>query len=105
MGNIFRAFPGNVRLIQSGTSTITTLTETTLATLLRSGSETLTTLMFVSTNAAAKFGEGQVNAPASGNIVLFFEKTANANEFLLRGNNQNTAALTVDWIVYGISPA
>lgn len=89
------------RKVSSGQTSLTANTTGTIATLTRNANEALDFYGYLTNNTASlRWG---FNQGASGtNISLFFERTANSNEFLFRYINADlTNARTLDWVVAG----
>lgn len=94
-----------MRIISSGTTTIAAGATSTLATISRFPNERLAIHMFVTDNVnGLNFAPGLASL-GSDSVRLYFERTANANEVLLKGSNAHaTQDRTVDWAVTAVRP-
>jgi hypothetical protein len=96
---------GKHRIVVSGSTTVAGASTITLATGIKNTSERLTIHAFVTNNVAgAGWSEDLSIKGNSDNVILFFQRTNNANEFILIATNNGTAPRTIEWLVYGITP-
>lgn len=94
-----------IRQIAKGSTSVAALSTVTLATITRNTGELLSVYAFIATNTAGIELYQGVAPTLADRVGVYLEKTANANEVLLRANNTNsTTARTVDWMVTGIVP-
>lgn len=93
-----------LRMIASGTTSVPGAGVTTLATVTMLPNENPFVRAFVTDNVAgAVWSEGSAPLPVVDRITLFYERTTNANEVLLRADNSNVAtARNVRWCLCGI---
>jgi hypothetical protein len=96
---------GKHRIVVSGSITVAASSLVTLTTGSRNTSELLRIQAFVTNNVAgAGWSEDLSTSASSDNVILFFQRTANTNEFMLVAKNNGTSSRTIEWLVYGITP-
>lgn len=93
---------GRVRIVSSGTATISASATVTLATITRNSTETFHSSIFCTNNTAGiQYNEGGSIVGSDG-VNVWFEASANADEILFRArNNSSASSRTIDWKLIG----
>jgi hypothetical protein len=97
---------GPIRTIVSGSFSIPAASTVTLATFTRNAGERLSAFGYVTDNVAgAAFQESRELAVPSDEVSYWFERTAIANQVLLRARNEEALlARVLEWAVMGFTP-